>query len=70
MNSLIGPASGLSYEPKTSSTNGSGGPSFMDALRDTFARETGKLTAISLPGEQGQVFTSNQNILSTLSTVV
>ncbi len=69
-NSFIGPTSGSSYEPKAASTNGSGGPSFMDALRDTFARETGKLTAINLPGDQGQVFSSNSSILSTHSTVV
>ncbi len=69
-NTFIGPTSGLSYEPKASTANGSGGPSFMDALRDTFARETGKLTAINLPDDKGQVYSSNQDVLTTHSTVV
>ncbi len=70
VNNFIGPTSGLSFEPKAAGANGAGGPNFMDALRDTFARETGKLTGISLPNLPGNidntVFTPNSSKTSTV----
>jgi len=70
INSFIGPTSGLSYEPKAPGPVGAGGPNFMDALRDTFAKETGKLTGISLPNLPGHldntVFTPNSSKTSTV----
>ena len=48
INSVSGPSTGFSLEPKTGVKGNSQGPSFMDALRDTYAKETGKLAHASL----------------------
>ncbi|MFA6169508.1 MAG: hypothetical protein WCW67_02480 [Candidatus Margulisiibacteriota bacterium] len=42
-----------------------GAPDFLDALKQTFAKETGKLVGTKLPGDNGVIFSPNpQNLLS------
>jgi len=70
INNFIGPTSGLSYEPKAATANGSGGPSFLQVLsdlKDTFEQQTSKLALINLPDDKGtQVFTANPSKTSTV----
>ena len=71
INSVSGPSTGFSLEPKTGVKGNSQGPSFMDALRDTYAKETGKLVGTNLPGDKGTIYSANpRQLLSFHSTVV
>ena len=52
-----------------SSSNIKGAPSarenFLEALKETFAKETGKLVGTKLPGDSGVIFSPNpQNLFS------
>ncbi|MDD5593553.1 MAG: hypothetical protein PHG97_02270 [Candidatus Margulisbacteria bacterium] len=70
INNIIGPRFDLSVKPKAQKT---ANENFMDALRDTFAKQTGKLVGTKIPGmrDDGVVFSPNpQNLIQFAKTSI